>query len=664
MSLKEPTPNELIPVLIKKFSEYSNKIKDRIKIDEIFSEFNLNAHNEFNKFIKMSQNRYKSVKSGNTLENVIFKQKPFYNMLSNMILADQFYNTNEIEKENRKLFKKSSKKENKEITEIRNKILEKIKDYSKSELHNRERLEKKVLAKREAEKLKEEAMKISRLNYNYEPKLFEKKTNINSNNLPIEETEPKEENIEETLKEKKEFFENLMKKDKEEINENILDYKEYLKDVENKHKEGDPLKLNNIKDNYGHKFSFLTENVKLISYREEQNNDKKIKKVEEPKIDIRKLMKYTRRGKSAFAKLNKKLKNINKNINNNKNIKTKSIFKNNSPSQTFYYSKYQESKLPINNDISLQSTTMGLTTRTGFIDYKNTIKTVKNEAEKVRFLDENFDKKRDTMESFFKQSELPQINNYEDMLKLTKNSFYKQNQNINENNNNNISQIQDYKKYKFNDRSYPKRREIKSGFERALKNKKKEWIKEDREYEIMKKKEEEYKKLTRDYLKDIQNRPRIPNYFVDGYSKKDQTNDNIKKFNKGLGGNYYSKKNIEKKANEYTKRLEKIKREKEYIENEKLEEIEKMKKQENFLEDQIVEKIRKNLNDDDDFEDIEFNFEVNGEKIKSKTLIDPYQEYLDFFKMQKEKENVNEIVIIKDKNKFKHLQSKKIEPKD
>ena len=195
MSLKEPTPNELIPVLIKKFSEYSNKIKDRIKIDEIFSEFNLNAHNEFNKFIKMSQNRYKSVKSGNSLENVIFKQKPFYNMLSNMILADQFYNTNEIEKENRKLFKKSSKKENKEITEIRNKILEKIKDYSKSELHNRERLEKKVLAKREAEKLKEEAMKISRLNYNYEPKIFEKKTNINSNNLPIKETEIKEENV-------------------------------------------------------------------------------------------------------------------------------------------------------------------------------------------------------------------------------------------------------------------------------------------------------------------------------------------------------------------------------------------------------------------------------------------------------------------------------------
>ena len=422
MSLKEPTPNELIPILIEKFSQYSENLKDRIKIDGIFSEFNLNAHNEFNKFIKMSQNRYKSVKSGNTLENVIFKQKPFYNLLSNMILADQFYNTNEIENENRKLFKKGSKKENEKINEIRKQIIDKIKDYSKSEIHNRERLEKKVLAKREAERLKQEAMKISRLNFNYEPKIFEKKTNINLNNLPIEESEKKEEKIEETLKEKREFFENLMKKDKEEINENILDYKEYLKDVEKKHKDGDVLKLNNIKDNYGHKFSFLTENVKLISYREEVNTNKKEKKVEEPKIDIRKLMKYTRRGKSAFAKLNKNFKNL-KNM-TNQNIKTKPIFKNVSPSQTFYSKFIVDSNYLPNSNISLQSTTMGLTSRTNFIDYKNTIKTVKNEAEKVRFLDENFDKKRDTMESFFKQNELPHINEYEDRLKMSKNNFY------------------------------------------------------------------------------------------------------------------------------------------------------------------------------------------------------------------------------------------------
>jgi hypothetical protein len=100
-----------------------------------------------------------------------------------------------------------------------------------------------------------------------------------------------------------------------------------------------------------------------------------------------------------------------------------------------------------------------------------------------------------------------------------------------------------------------------------------------------------------------------------------------------------------------------------------MEEIEKMKKQENFLEDQIVEKIRKNLDNEDEIEDIEFNFQVNGEKINSKTLFDPYQEYLDFFNMQKQKEQneKNEIINIQNKNenkkKYLHLKSKKIQPK-
>ena len=39
-------------------------------------------------------------------------------------------------------------------------------------------------------------------------------------------------------------------------------------------------------------------------------------------------------------------------------------------------------------------------------------------------------------------------------------------------------------KYKFKDRSYPKRREIKSGFERAFKAKKNEWKKKDKEYKF------------------------------------------------------------------------------------------------------------------------------------------------------------------------------------
>ena len=127
MALKEPTSNELIPILLTKFDEYTNKIKDRIKIDSMFSEFNEKTRSEFSKFIKMSQLRYKGIKSGSSLENMLEKQKPKYNQLSKKILDDIFYNTNDIDDENKKLLKKPSKKENQDIADLRREIIFKTK---------------------------------------------------------------------------------------------------------------------------------------------------------------------------------------------------------------------------------------------------------------------------------------------------------------------------------------------------------------------------------------------------------------------------------------------------------------------------------------------------------------------------------------------------------
>ena len=49
---------------------------------------------------------------------------------------------------------------------------------------------------------------------------------------------------------------------------------------------------------------------------------------------------------------------------------------------------------------------MGLRSTTCFSNFRNTIQTIRNEAEKVKFIDENFDKKWDTMENFFKKNEI------------------------------------------------------------------------------------------------------------------------------------------------------------------------------------------------------------------------------------------------------------------
>ena len=132
--MKELSTNELIPQLIDKFSSHANKLRDRVKINSFFAEFNQTARNQLNQFIKMSQNRYKGVKSGNSLENILLHQKPEYTKISNQILSDQFYSTNDIEVENKKLFKKTKKKDNDEINELRNKIKTGAKDFSKAEI--------------------------------------------------------------------------------------------------------------------------------------------------------------------------------------------------------------------------------------------------------------------------------------------------------------------------------------------------------------------------------------------------------------------------------------------------------------------------------------------------------------------------------------------------
>ena len=75
--------------------------------------------------------------------------------------------------------------------------------------------------------------------------------------------------------------------------------------------------------------------------------------------------------------------------------------------------------------------TMGMTSTTAFSNFRNTIKTVKNEAEMIKYLDQNFDRKRKTMEGFFKRNALPSIEDYDVMFK-TKDNFKNKNK-INEN---------------------------------------------------------------------------------------------------------------------------------------------------------------------------------------------------------------------------------------
>ena len=236
MTLKEPTANDLIPELLDKLSNYTDKFKDRIKVDSIFNEFDESARGELNKFIKMSQTRYKSVKSGNSLQNLYNNQKSKYDKLTNNILKDVFYNTNEIETENKKLLKKPDKKNNQELIDLRQQIILKTKNYSKSELRNRERLDK-ILSRKKANKEKHNF--YTRLDFIYEPKSIKRKSPKKIQEVEKEESEDDENDYIEPLEEQKNFFENLMNEDSKQFNDNLQEYKDYLSYLKETYKDGD-----------------------------------------------------------------------------------------------------------------------------------------------------------------------------------------------------------------------------------------------------------------------------------------------------------------------------------------------------------------------------------------------------------------------------------------
>ena len=103
---KEKTANDLIPELILKMNKCSSKLKEKIKIYSMFQEFENYAHTNLKNFIKMSDKRYQSIKSGNNLKTILRRQKKDYDELSTKIFSDNLYNDENIENEEKKLYKK------------------------------------------------------------------------------------------------------------------------------------------------------------------------------------------------------------------------------------------------------------------------------------------------------------------------------------------------------------------------------------------------------------------------------------------------------------------------------------------------------------------------------------------------------------------------------
>ena len=121
--MKDPNNvNVLIDSLVKSFKEFDKSLKNKIRVNAIFSSLEDNTNKNFSKLINLSGLRYKSVKSGVKLNNILNLQKRNYENLIEELKNDKLYSPNILDNEKSKLLKNSFEFRNKEINKIRNKL--------------------------------------------------------------------------------------------------------------------------------------------------------------------------------------------------------------------------------------------------------------------------------------------------------------------------------------------------------------------------------------------------------------------------------------------------------------------------------------------------------------------------------------------------------------
>ena len=722
-SSNDKTANDLIPELILKINKYSSKLKERVKLYSIFREFDSYAHMNLQNFIKLSDKRYRSIKSGNTLNNVLINQKKTYNELSNKILTNNLYNDKNIEKEEENLCKKTNNKDIKELYQIRRDIINKTKDLSKKELKRREKYlilvnksrnqrinninqiesqnkninnNKNIIKNKTAyDSFRKKKLISKSLNMNFNSNFSKKNLNnfdinINSidNSLLNNDIKSKTFNMnkfykeKDVLKSKKDFFDNLVKKDNKNINDYIIDYKLFLNKVKNTSSDN-WTRIFNSKSNYGRTYSLNLDDIKLLSYQEEQEEAKTFRKKEAHEVDMKTLIKYTKRGNRKWflnniKEISKKRQNsfreriIHKKHLYNKiykrsKLNTANIRK--SQSDNNFFDKEKEKSIDNSNSNDIIDN-MEKTNYTTFSNFRNTLKTVRNEANNIRKIEQNFDMKRRTMSEFFSRMNLPEIKEYEQELSKTRNNF-------NMLNNNNLDKIGNKTYYvqssrKINAKKINNKNSLKIAHNSSKKNvknnkfispkifsdllhtyndKKKIWQNEDLIKENIKKEKLSHIAKTKKYLEEMSKFKRKPNLYIDPYSKRDGlVNNRIKLLTRSLSLPIYNQKKFQNRIDEFNNFIEQ--KEREIISNNKIM-AETLKKEKSKLEEKDVqiqtkqkmkknlEKEAKNKNQEDDIK-FDYKFIPTLKATKKKNKNKSYKDYQEFFEIVKNKQKNGE----------------------
>ena len=282
MSFSVNHANSLLPKIIMKNKEFTDRILNKMKGHEIFNDFDLKCSSNLKKIISLSEKRRQNIKTGTLLKNVIDKTIIQSNELSSEIINHSSYrNINNLLKERKKLKKVSSEPILKDVRILINDLIN-SKNTFKIDLNRRKKL------------------------YEAEPVInpFDNLTN------------------EEKLFKNKELINNKLTEDHKVLNNSVNIYLTQMNDIYNNYEEKvkkKEMSINQIQkaiDLEKKKVKFPLKKSELLYYQKKKE-DKKIKTkkiiIDKFKININKILSFSKNG------INSKKTNDSNYINENQN---------------------------------------------------------------------------------------------------------------------------------------------------------------------------------------------------------------------------------------------------------------------------------------------------------------------------------------------------------
>ena len=498
----------LIKSLVTSFKDYDDNLKNRFKVDSIMLGFEEDTDRNLNKLINLSESRHKYVKFGVNIDNILKRQKSKYENLNNKIKNDKLYSSNLLNLEKSKLFKSVVTYKNKEIFDIRDKLVNTLKSNKNVFLKHNESNQN-IKEKKKSEPKIPKINISNDINNSYIPVHSRKMSDISNFNIFSRRATVTSKKITNNNNEGQKLLDNLMEKDYNNFFATINSYHTFLdklKNISNERYNGKGIKIS--KDNFAHIQSNLSpESLNFLTYNDNKNN----LKVENPlEKDLEFDLKTLQKIKLIHDKINNKtLKNKISNINNNEN--------NHSYSSKTNLEKNKGLTLDINSNSNIDKDLDNIifpklnTLRSRrnknnnefnnkkSYNYKNTSNIVLNETENGLYNTQNFINKRKIFNSYFN--------------KCFNHNIKKNKKNLSCNNNKHLKEIKnDYlrktlpiKKEIF-EYGQKNKEKIRKEFQDIYEQKKLQWKNEENQKKLKKTKENEEMKEIEYFLLNIQNK--------------------------------------------------------------------------------------------------------------------------------------------------------------